>query len=119
MQEIIQQQVQYKEGSLEYLLAELLKEMCQDPQAAELIEQDLKVETMNLKALGEHVTDYAKKQKHGSCYGMSDNTARQIIREFYKLPSAAASLTTATAPAPAATAAAPAAMNVNLLDLLG
>jgi len=83
--EIEKQQKPFAEGTLEYLLAELLKDMCISDSIAEVIFQDLQVKAMNLKALGKYFTEYAKENQQNNSYGMGDKTARHLIEEFYKI----------------------------------
>lgn len=80
-----------KTGSLEAGAAALLLQMAKENNTwAELIAQDLDVKEMNLTALVNELTDYARKHKVGGGFFMDDACARKIIMDFYKLPEAAA-----------------------------
>ena len=79
-----------KTGSLEAGAAALLLQMAKENGTwAELIAQDLDVKEMNLTALANELTNYARKHKVGGGFFMDDACARKIIMDFYKLPEAA------------------------------
>ena len=81
------QQKKYQEDDLEYALAELMMDLCEtEPQAAELIAQDIDKQEMTLEKCARHMEDYARKNKKGNSYGMNDRKARRIVREFYGIP---------------------------------
>ena len=76
-----------KTGSLEAGAAALLLQMAKENNTwAELIAQDLDVKEMNLTALANELTNYARKHKVGGGFFMDDACARKIIMDFYKLP---------------------------------
>ena len=80
-----------KTGSLEAGAAALLLQMAKENGTwAELIAQDLDVKEMNLSALANELTNYARKHKVGGGFFMDDACARKIIMDFYKLPEVAA-----------------------------
>ncbi len=91
--------------SLAFGLAMLLTQMAsENPTWAELIAQDLAIQEMNLDALAKHVTNHARKNH---MQFMDDETTRELVKKFYKLPEADA------APVPEE----PDWMSVDLLDL--
>lgn len=84
---ITEQQSQHKKGTLEYLVAELLKDIAsKNPSAGEILSRDLQVDKMNLSGAGKHLYEYAKSNKSGNSYGMDDEEARRLLKEFYCLP---------------------------------
>lgn len=87
IEKIKQAGANYKEGSLEAGIAEMLLTIAKSSMnAAELIAQDLDVKEMNIDAAAKHLTDYARKNKSGSSYYMSPATAEKLLRDFYKIP---------------------------------
>ena len=61
------QQKKYQEDDFEFELAELMMDLCEtEPQAAELIAQDIDKQEMTLKKCARHIEDYARKNKKGN-----------------------------------------------------
>ncbi|MEG1875510.1 MAG: hypothetical protein RR185_08070 [Angelakisella sp.] len=77
----------YEKGQAERRAGRLMQKLCEaNPQAAELIAQDLLVEKMNLAAVTEKVRDAAKKQaqkNHLNECEFDDEDYLEIICEFY------------------------------------
>lgn len=79
-------QKKHKEGSLEFGIAELLIEISEaNPKAAEIIITDLEKKEMNLSAAAKRLEEYAKKNKSGNSYAMTNKKAMELLKEFYGL----------------------------------
>lgn len=77
-------------NSLIWGIGQLLLDIAaQSEGAAEIITQDLDVKGMSLADLAKSMENYARKNKTGNGYFMDDETARRLVREFYKLPDCA------------------------------
>lgn len=81
--EIEKQQRKYEKGSLEYLVAELMMDMCSNPAIDELFEQDLQKPEMSIQKAGKKLTAYAREHQKNNFYGMSADVARELICEMY------------------------------------
>lgn len=74
------------EGTDAWVVGEQLKEICENPACAELVEKDLEAEGMGLKDCAAKIKAYADKHRKGNFAYVSPATAEGIIREFYGLP---------------------------------
>lgn len=78
-----------EEGDPVWMVGEQLKDICQDPECAAIVAQDLESEAMSLqnaeRKLKEYADDLHKKQK-GNSVCIPPNVADRILREFYGLP---------------------------------
>ena len=97
------QQKGLDEGDPIWMVGEQLKDICQDPECAAIVVEDLESEAMSLqnaeRKLKEYADDLNKKQKNRSVC-IPPNVADRIIREFYGLPAAAPAKPTVSAEEP-------------------
>ena len=79
------------EGTDAFVVGEQLKEICQDPACAELVEKDLEGKGMGLKECAAKIKEYADahKDKSGRFAFVPPDVAEGIIRDFYGLPAKA------------------------------
>ena len=88
---IEEQQKAVKEESAVWMVGEQLKDICRrEPEAAEIICQDLSVKEMSLTAAEKQIKAWADKHKVGNFACVTPMRAERILREFYKLPEMAA-----------------------------
>lgn len=86
--EIITRQQQGHENEPLFMVGEQLKDIAsREPMAAEILERDLELENMSIKAAATELQKYADKN-HGStkCFCITPKVAEKILREFYGLP---------------------------------
>ena len=82
------QQAKVKDRSPQWMVAEQLKDICrQEPRSAELIVQDLQVESMSITEAEKKIKACADSHKTGKFSCVTPMEADHILREFYGLPS--------------------------------
>lgn len=87
-------------GSVAWCVAEDLKVICEDPDCAAIVAEDLENESMSIRECAkknQENADRIRKETKGKCVRVPDAEERRIIREFYGLP---AENTPAQKPAP-------------------
>lgn len=92
--EKIEVQQKGKENTTVWMVGEQLKDICRaDPACASIVAEDLEVKAMSIAEAEKQIKAYADKQsqKKGS-FCVPPNVAERIIREFYGLPAAGASV---------------------------
>lgn len=81
------EQQQGKENTAVYMVGEQLKDICRmNPDAAEIVLQDLELPKMSIEHAEKKIKEYADKEhkKHkGSCFCVPPHIAENIIKEFY------------------------------------
>lgn len=88
--DMITAQQKGKENTAAWMVGEQLKEICRDPQCAEIVAQDLSKESMTIEKAERQIKAWADAQKRtGNCVCVPPNKAEEIIRKFYGLPVAA------------------------------
>lgn len=81
------QQAKVKPRSQQWAVGEQLKDICrQEPRSAELIAQNLQVETMSITEAEKKIKAFADKNKTGSFSCVTPVESNRILREFYGLP---------------------------------
>ena len=96
------QQDKVKPRSPQWMVAEQLKDICRrEPKSAELIAQDLRLESMSITEAEKKIKAYADGHKTGNFSCVTPIEADRILREFYGLPEPE------TAPAPESVPAPP------------
>lgn len=81
-------------GSVAWCVAEDLKAICEDPDCAVIVAEDLESESMSIQACAKKNQENADRiyeQNKGRCVRIPDAEERRIIREFYGLPTETAS----------------------------
>lgn len=90
LEKIIREQQRGKEGKPEFMIGEQLLDMARrSPLTAELLEQDLEVQAMNLTAAALCMKNYADekhKKEKGNCVCIDPLEAEQVLRKFYHIP---------------------------------
>lgn len=85
--EKITEQQQGKENTAVYMVGEQLKDICRmNPDAAEIVLQDLELPEMSIEHAEKKIKEYADKEhkKHkGSCFCVPPHIAENIIKEFH------------------------------------
>ena len=93
--EKIEVQQKGRENTDVWMVGEQLKDICRnDPSCATIVAEDLENKAMSIEAAAKKIKEYADSQKSkqkGNCVCVPPNVAEGIIREFYGLPSSAAS----------------------------
>ena len=93
--EKIEAQQKGRENTDVWMVGEQLKDICRtDPSCAAIVAEDLENKDMSIEVAAKKIKEYADVQKHkqkGNCVCVPPNVAEGIIREFYGLPSSAAS----------------------------
>ena len=78
---------QGRENTSVYMVGEQLKDICRmNPDAAEIVLQDLELPEMSIEHAEKKIKEYADKEhkKHkGSCFCVPPQIAENIIKEFY------------------------------------
>ena len=85
---MIEEQQAGHENEPAFMIGEQLKDMARaDERVRELLEQDLAVKEMSLKAAAGKLKEYADKH-HGKekCFCITPKVAEGILRQFYGLP---------------------------------
>ena len=85
---IIAEQQKGHETKPRFMIGEQLKAIAEkEPLSAELLERDLAIKEMSLKAAERHFQQYADKN-HGSAknFCITPAVAEKLLREFYGLP---------------------------------
>ena len=101
---ITAQQNQHKKGSAPWCVGEQLKDILRaQPEAADLVAQDLEQKGMGLADCEKKIAAFAKANSQGSVGFCGPADADRIIREFYGLPARRedTAAPAAAAPAPA------------------
>ena len=81
------QQAKVQPRSPQWMVGEQLKDICRcEPKSAELICQDLQVESMSITAAEKKIKAFADKHKTGSFSCVTPAEADAILRKFYGLP---------------------------------
>lgn len=81
------QQKAVKTRSPQWMVGEQLKDICaREPDSAELIAQDLKVEAMSIIEAEKKIKAYADTHKTGNFACVTPAESDRILREFYGLP---------------------------------
>lgn len=92
--EKIEEQQKGNEYTDIWMVGEQLKDICRaDPACAAIACEDLENKDMSIEFAAKKIKEYADVQKHkqkGNCVCVPPNVAEGIIREFYGLPSSAA-----------------------------
>lgn len=82
-----EQQGEVKDRSPEWMVAELLKDICiHEPHCAELIAQDLENPAMSITEAEKKIKAFADGHKTGNFSCVTPVEADRILREFYGLP---------------------------------
>lgn len=85
--EKITEQQQGKEETAVYMVGEQLKDICRmNPDAAEIVLQDLELPEMTIEKAAEKIKAYADEQhkkNKGNCVCVPPDVAENIIAEFY------------------------------------
>ena len=69
-----------------WMVGEQLKDICRaEPRSAELVDKDLDVKEMSIKAAARKIKAYADSHKTGSFACVTPAEADRILREFYGL----------------------------------
>lgn len=69
-----------------WMVGEQLKDICRaEPHSAELIDKDMDVKEMDLRAAAAKIKAYADKHKTGNFACVTPMEAERILREFYGL----------------------------------
>ena len=85
--ELIEEQQKGKENTAPWMVGEQLKEIAErEPQSAELLFNDLQVESMSIVEAEKQIKAYSDKHKKGNCFCVTPIVAEGILREFYGLP---------------------------------
>lgn len=102
LDKITAQQSQYKKGSAPWCVGEQLKDILRaQPDAAELVAQDLEQKGMGLADCEKQIAAFAKENRQGNMGFCGPADADRIIREFYGLPARREdAIPQAAAPAP-------------------
>ena len=80
----IEEQQKGKENTAVYMVGEQLKDICRDnPNAAELVIQDLRNEEMSIDKCEKQIKKYADSHKKGNFACVPPDAAEKIICEFY------------------------------------
>lgn len=80
------QQAREKGRTDAWMVGEQLKDICRrEPGSAELVDKDLDVEKMSLKAAAAKIKAHADKHKTGNFACVTPAEAEGILREFYGL----------------------------------
>ena len=80
----IEEQQKGKENTAVYMVGEQLKDICRDnPNAAELVLQDLRNEEMSIDKCEKQIKKYADSHKKGNFACVPPDVAEKIICEFY------------------------------------
>lgn len=86
IQAIEAQQAKLEEDSMPWVVGEQLKDICRmEPNSAELIAQDLDVESMSITEAEKKIKAFADAHKTGSFSCVTPMEADHILREFYGL----------------------------------
>lgn len=86
----IEEQQTGKENTAPYYVGEQLKDIIRNnPQAAEIVGQDLKVKEMSISECEKKIKAYADKHKAGNFAFVSPQQAEKIICEFYGIQTTA------------------------------
>ena len=83
------QQAEVGEASPEYMIGEQLKDIAsREPQAASILNNDIDIAEMNLKAAAKEFQKYVDKHKgkKDNCFCITPKVAEKILREFYHIP---------------------------------
>ena len=83
------QQKKVPYGSVAWCVAEDLKVICEDPDCAAIVAEDLESESMSIQECAkknQENADRIRKENKGNCIRVPDAEERRIIREFYGLP---------------------------------
>ena len=81
------QQKAVKERSPQWMVGEQLKDICRrEPESAELIGQDLRVEKLSITEAEKKIKAFADAHKTGNFGCVTPIEADRILREFYGLP---------------------------------
>ena len=86
--DLIEEQQKGHENEPRFMIGEQLKEIAErEPLSAELLERDLEIEEMSLKAAEKHFQEYADRN-HGKAkaFCITPKVAERLLREFYGLP---------------------------------
>lgn len=95
------QQAKVKPRSPQWMVAEQLKDICRrEPRSAELIAQDLRLESMSITEAEKKIKAYADSHKTGNFSCVTPSEADRILREFYGLPEPGTVPTPAPVPTP-------------------
>lgn len=79
-----------KENTAPYYVGEQLKDIIRNnPQAAEIVGQDLKIKEMSIVECEKKIKAYADKHKTGNFAFVSPQAAEKIICEFYGISATA------------------------------
>ncbi len=104
LDKITAQQSQYKKGSASWCVGEQLKDILRaQPEAADLVAQDLDQKGMGLADCEKKIAAFAKSNSQGSVGFCGPADADRIIREFYGLPARREEPAVPAAAAPAPT----------------
>ena len=100
---IEEQQAKLKEGTAAWVVGEQLKDICRrEAKSAELIAQDLQVESMSITEAEKRIKAFSDKNVgKEKFFCVTPVEADRILREFYGLPSALAEEETPKAAEPA------------------
>ena len=101
IQAIEAQQAKVKPRSPQWMVGEQLKDICRrEPRSAELIAQDLRLESMSITEAEKKIKAYADSHKTGNFSCVTPSEADCILREFYGLPEPGAAPAAESVPAP-------------------
>lgn len=102
LDKITAQQNQHRKGSAPWCVGEQLKDILRaQPEAADLVAQDLDQKGMGIADCEKKIAAFAKSNSQGSVGFCGPADADRIIREFYGLPARReAAVPAAAAPAP-------------------
>lgn len=102
LDKIAAQQNQHKKGSAPWCVGEQLKDILRaQPEAAELVAQDLDQKGMGLADCEKKIAAFAKANSQGNVGFCGPADADRIIREFYGLPARRENTAAPAAAAPA------------------
>ena len=87
LDKITAQQNQHKKGSAPWCVGEKLKDILRaQPEAADMVAQDLEQKGMGLADCEKQIAAFAKENRQGNMGFCGPADADRIIREFYGLP---------------------------------
>ena len=80
------QQAKVEDHTDAWMVGEQLKDICRaEPRSAELIDKDLDIKEMSIRAAADKIKAYADKHRTGSFACVTPKEADKILREFYGL----------------------------------
>ena len=97
-------------GDVAWCVGQTLKRICQDPDCAAIVAEDLQNKSMSITECAKknkENADRIHKETKGRCVYVSEEEEERIIREFYGLPAAAPQLTVIRPEEPAPVAEVP------------